>query len=182
MGKSTRVIEDDGFRIEIGKDVKVGQLMMPSFLEATFYGFGEPHTWVRVELRDKVPRIVNIGWQSDEAAREVMPKDVRNFDFNYVINTLYANAVGDANTPGPYDTEFDKAVTTFLSERRKGRREINTALCEQVAEVYRNNVDHAPTAAVARTFGVEHRQAVKYVHEARKRKLLPPTSQGRAKA
>ena len=182
MANSTRVIEDDLFRIEVGQDVKVGKLFMPSFVEAVFYGFGEPDSRVRVELREKVPRVVEICWQAGSDDREVMPKDLRAFDFSYVIDTLYAAAVRDANSPHRAGADFDKAVREFIEERRTGRRRVDTAFLRQVAGVYRNNIDYAPTAAVARTFGVKHRQATGYVTEARKRKLLPATEQGRAKA
>lgn len=63
-----------------------------------------------------------------------------------------------------------------------GKRRITGAFLEQVAEVYRNNIDHAPTEAVSRTFGVKHRMATDYVKQARDRGLLPSTRQGRARA
>ena len=90
-----------------------------------------------------------------------------------------AKKVGYSMDP---DTEFSREIREFLEQRRSGKRRITGAFLEQVAEVYRANIDHAPTEAVSRTFGVKHRMATDYVKQARGRGLLPPTKQGRAKA
>lgn len=180
-----RVIETDQFRITVGRYAKVGDLSMPSFVEAEFFGFGEPNSWARIELRDGVPRVVEVGWRSAPGAREVQSKDVRGIDFSYLIDTLYAAAVRDKHMTDRSPTtnaEFERGVRAHLQERRTGKRRITGDFLKQVADVYRSNVDHAPTEAVARTFGVKHRQAGGYVRQARERGLLPDTKQGRAKA
>jgi hypothetical protein len=81
------------------------------------------------------------------------------------------------------DDDVARAAREFVITRRSGqKRRITGDFLRQVAEVYRTNIGHAPTEAVARTFGVKHRQATDYVRQARDRGFLPPTKQGRAKA
>ena len=74
----------------------------------------------------------------------------------------------------------NRAATLRLG--KEGKRKILTDLLRQVADVYRANIDHAPTEAVARTFGVRSRMASGYVQRARERGCLPPTKQGKKQA
>ncbi|MBN7544903.1 hypothetical protein I3U58_14015 [Mycobacteroides abscessus subsp. abscessus] len=186
-----RVVEDEGFRLTVGPYVEaVPDHHMLEWLEVELFGFDEPDTFCRVELRNNVPRIVEFGFRSGPEAREVMPKDLREVELNSVIDELYSALVirvdhkerlvmiGDPAT----NNWLTREVREFLADRRSGKRRITGEFLMQVAQVYRDNIDHAPTAAVARTFGVKHRQATDYVKQARDRGFLPPTKQGRAKA
>ena len=185
MADKTRFIQTDQFRLTIGKYVTVGELSMPSFVLVEFFGFDEPDSWARIELRDNVPRIAEVGWRSAPEAREIQSKDVRAMDFSYLIETLYTAAVRDkrmTDRSPATDADFERAVRHHLQERRTGKRRVDSQFLMQVAEVYRAHYPHAPTEAVARTFGVKSRQAGKYVEKARERGLLPETKQGRANA
>ena len=185
MTQETRVVETDQFRATVGNYVTVGDHLMPSFVEVVFFNFDEPDSWVRIELRDNIPRIVEVGWRSAPTAREIKSKDVRALDFTDLIAVFYTAAVRDgrgADRSPDQDADFERVVRGILEERRTGKRRITGEFLQQVAAVYRANIDHAPTEAVARTFGVKHRQAGGYVKEARKRGLLPDTNQGKAKA
>lgn len=64
----------------------------------------------------------------------------------------------------------------------KPRRVISGELLRRVAQVYRANIDHAPTRAVAETFGVKPRMASGYVQRARAAGYLPKTTQGKKQA
>lgn len=72
----------------------------------------------------------------------------------------------------------------FVERQRRPRkyRVITDDFLKKVAEVYRENIDRAPTKAVARTFNVKDRMASTYVDRARKKGYLPPTKQGQKKA
>ena len=85
---------------------------------------------------------------------------------------------------GPEGSEQDRKMRELLEELRldKGKRRVSAGLLEEVADVYRANIDHAPTEAVARTFGVRSRMASNYVQRARERGFLPPTKQGKKQA
>lgn len=185
------VVEEEEFRLRIGPYVEAApDHHMPQWLEVELFGFDEPDTYCRIELRDNVPRLVEFGFRSGPDAREIMPKDLREVELNSVFDGLYSALVirvdreerlvmmGDPKT----DNWLTQEIREFLTDRRNGKRRITGDFLKQVAQVYRDNIEHAPTAAVARTFGVKHRQATDYVKQARDRKLLPPTKQGRAKA
>ena len=83
------------------------------------------------------------------------------------------------NDPG----EAFSGARRFVERRRRGPglRDLTPEVLKRVAEVYRANFDHAPTQAVARTFGVGPRMASTYVQKARERGYLPPTKQGKKK-
>ena len=76
------------------------------------------------------------------------------------------------------------AARKFVDQLRTGpgNRAITPALLESVPDVYRRNIDHAPTQAVARAFGVKSRMASNYVDRARRAGYLPPTKQGKKRA
>ena len=61
-------------------------------------------------------------------------------------------------------------------------RVLNHHVLRLVAEIYRANIKHAPTKAVAKHFGLKDRMASTYVDRARKAGHLPPTKQGRKQA
>lgn len=68
-------------------------------------------------------------------------------------------------------TSADIAVTRALS-RTEGRQD--KTFLQRVAKVYEDNIERAPTQAVADTFGVAHRTAGLYVQRARRAGLLAP--------
>ncbi len=175
-------------RVKVGPYVEASPAHhMPAWMEVELFGFDGPNAFARIELRENVPRLVEFGFRSGPDAREIMPKDLREVDLYSVIDALYRGFVirmdhGRAKHDLDSDSDFSRQIRDFLDQRRSGKRRVTGALLAQVAAVYRENIEHAPTAAVARTFGVKHRQATDYVKQARDRGLLPPTKQGRAKA
>lgn len=185
-----QVIEEDGWWLKVGPYVEAAPgHHMPAWMEVELFGFDEPDAYARIELRDNVPRLVEFGFRSGPGAREVMPKDLRGVDLYSVIDMLYTGFVIRLDHDDRMvrydldpDSDFSRQIRNFLDQRRSGKRRVTGAFLEQVAAVYRENIEHAPTATVARTFGVKHRQATDYVKQARDRGLLPPTKQGRAKA
>lgn len=187
-GSAPRVVESNKWRLTLGEYIDVANHHMPESLELEVFGFDEPDFHVRIELRDNVPRIASVAWRAGPGSREVMQKDLAA-GISAWVEVLYASLVivvdhGDrmvrVNTDP--DSDFQRAVRNFLEERRTGKRRITGDFLRQVAAVYRQNIDHAPTEAVSRTFGVKHRQATDYVKQARDRGFLPPTKQGRAQA
>ncbi|MBF6328513.1 hypothetical protein [Nocardia transvalensis] len=178
---------------EIMADGHGGLLYMPTWLELRLHGYDEPDTFARVELRDGIPRLVELSWKAGSGQSEVRQKHLRETDVSIVVEDLYPGFVfyvdPEAQTvysPAPPPDGGESLVylvnRKLIEQRRTGNRRITTALLEQVAEVYRSNIDHAPTAAVARVFGVKSSMASRYVAEARKRGFLPPTKQGKKNA
>lgn len=184
------VTEEDAYRLMVsGEFLVVGSRYLPTWLELELEGYDEPNTFGRVEVRDGAPRVVQFGFISREGQREIRQKDLREVQVGAVIEDVYAGFVievrdGKGISNWPPDTDHDRSVRDFLYASRldKGKRPVTAELLVQVANVYRANIDKAPTEAVARTFGVKSRMASNYVQRARERGLLPPTSQGKKKA
>src|SRR5262249_10866590 len=139
---------------------------------------------------DDVPRLVELGWRAGPGQREIQQKDLREAQISTIIDELYAMWVIDIRDGEPVlnlgdeGSEQDRKIRSLLEGLRldKGKRRISTEFLKQVADVYRANIAHAPTEAVARTFGVRHRMASVYVQRASERGFLPPTKQGRKRA
>lgn len=185
------VIETDEFRVHLSGEYRVvGSRFLPTFLEFESDGHAAPNTWTRVELDGEgVPRVVELGWRVRDHQREVRQSDLRGTQVASIIDVLYAGFVVEVRDGegipnlGEEGSPQDIAVRHFLEELRSvGKRRVTGDFLRDVAEVYRTNIDHAPTQAVARTYGVKLRQAGDYVRKARERGLLPETKQGRARA
>ena len=144
--------------------------------------FKLPTWFARVELRENgVPRIANIGFESDDGQREPSGSD---FDRLRSAVMLYYSAfcaeIGPDGEPRfRIDVDSDKRIHEFIEQRRTGRRRLKTDDYQRAAQVYRDNIDDTPTKAVAEAFGVGIRRAGDIVAECRRRKFLGPTKQGR---
>jgi hypothetical protein len=77
-----------------------------------------------------------------------------------------------------------RVAEKFVERQRLPRdyRVLNDDVLRQVAEIYRANIKHAPTKAVAKHFGVKDRMASTYVDRARRAGHLPRTKQGKKQA
>jgi hypothetical protein len=192
-------IEDNGLRIRVSGDyMAVGEhgvhvaegewmpspTMLPTWVEFELDGHDEPDFHCRVEIRDKVPRLVELGWCAREHQSEIRQKHLRETEVSTVVNAVYGSWVveirDDKGIPG-IDDEQSRIIRGLLHDLRAGRRHVNAELLQQVAAVYRANFNKAPAEAVARTFGVKQRMAHEYVRRARERGFLPPTTQGKKK-
>jgi hypothetical protein len=153
-------------------------------------GHDGPNLFRRIEVRDGRPELVAMSWWSTPGQREIKQKDLRNLPVASILDEVYpafvihvdhANKqalVATGDSPAFY------AARRFVDNVRSGpgHRAITPELLKSVAEVYRRNIDHAPTQAVARAFGVKSRMASNYVDLARRAGYLPPTKQGQKKA
>jgi hypothetical protein len=184
--------ENDNYRLKIsGEFMRVRNLWLPRWVEIQVKGHDEPDQYARVEIRDNVPRLVELCWRAEEHQSEIRQKHPRKTVVATILDDVYAVTVievcGDKAVLN-IDAEGsaqDRKVRDFLDELRlgkEGKRKISADLLEQVADVYRAHIDNAPTEAVARTFGVRSRMASVYVQRARERGFLPPTTQGRKRA
>lgn len=198
-------IEDEGVRFRVSGDyMAVGEhgvplteaewmpspRMLPTWVEFELDGHDEPDFHCRVEIRDGVPRVVELGWRAREHQSEIRQTHLRETEVSTVVNAIYGTWVVELrdvwrDKPGmampTIGTEQERNIRGLLYDLRAGRRHVNAELLRQVAEVYRANFDKAPAAAVARTFGVKQRMAHEYVRRARERGFLPPTTQGKKK-
>jgi hypothetical protein len=119
---------------------------------------------------------------------EVQEKHLRPVDVDRLATDLLAVWISyyfiDPDDPRDHGRSAERAAIKFLERQRLPReyRVITDDFLKSVAEVYRQNISHAPTKAVARAFGVKNRMASTYVDKARKAGHLPPTKQGQKKA
>jgi hypothetical protein len=78
---------------------------------------------------------------------------------------------------GQTDEVFEQALVEVTRSRRP--RKLDRAFLVRVADVYRANIEKAPTKVVADAFGVPHRTAASHVKKARDMDLLPPNTKGK---
>ena len=98
------------------------------------------------------------------------------------IVRLDQKALGESIDGGIDQVPIDVAAEAIRSARSsKGARRITPTFLARVAEIYRANLDHAPTLAVQKAFVVSPRMASEYVQRARRAGLLPPTTPGKKK-
>lgn len=165
---------------------------LPTWVDFELHGQDEPNFHCRIELRESVPRVVELGWRASENQGEIRQKHLRDAEVSAIANLVYGTWVVELKDvwpdkdgtalPAKFGTEQARKIQNFLLDLRSGRRHVNAELLRQVADVYRENFDKAPAEAVARTFNVKPRMAHEYVRRARERGFLPPTTQGKKKA
>jgi hypothetical protein len=159
----------------------------PAWVSQRVYGSdGGPDMFVKVAVRDGSPEVVELSIKSRPGQSEVRQKHLRAIDLEQLVTELYATEVSEADhnsTPAEY-AAAKRIAEKFVERQRRSRdyRIITNEFLMKVAEVYRENIHHAPTKAVARHFGVRDRMASTYVDRARKAGHLPPTKQGQKKA
>ena len=135
----------------------------PAWVESDYYGGDEPELHCRIELRDDVPRLIELCWRAAENQKEIRQKYLRAVELERFVNTIYRQWIVEvrevSRTTGvgipTLGDEQHPIIRNLVSDLRSGRRHVNAELLRQVADVYRANFDNAPAEAVARTFGVK---------------------------
>ncbi|MCX5044034.1 hypothetical protein OG921_12730 [Aldersonia sp. NBC_00410] len=212
MGPITTGYQADGHTVEIaqsgdrktlkhvsdGSEVIEG-VAVPTWIEYTTTGGADPDMRMRVELRDGSPEIVELAWTSKPQQSVIRQKHLRRVDLADLINNLVVSTIRNPlfprdaeNRPDPFDfgtdgenfEESKRMAQKFVERQRlpRERRVMTPEFLRSVAEVYRMNIDGAPTKAVAKVFNVKDRMASTYVDRARQAGFLPPTKQGQKKA
>ena len=182
--------EEEGYAVAWSGEYEVIEnFWIPTWIEFTTFGSDDPDTLIRVELRDGSPQVVRLDWTSQPGQSEIKEKHLRRIEVEGFATALVAMATYhyDPETHEVRRSTDDRVfslASKFVERQRLPRelRVITDSFLQAVAEVYRRNIGHAPTQAVAKTFGVRSRMASHYVDRARKAGHLPPTSQGKKKA
>lgn len=169
----------------------VGEVEVPTWLEYRALGGSQPDMQVRIELRDDSPRVVQLSFTAGPEQNEVQQKHLREVRVDQLATDLLAYWIrADFTDPtAPRDDPHDHKraehnAIKFLERQRLPReyRVIDNDFLKRVADVYRKNIRHAPTKAVAEAFNVKNRTASMYVEKARKAGYLPETKQGQKRA
>lgn len=183
--ETVKRIADDSQVIE---GVKV-----PTWIEYSVTGGADPDMHVRVELRDGSPQVVELSWKAQPSQGEIRRKHLRQIDLDKLVTDLVVSMI---EKPVPAELlltrkadvnqlrEARRKARKFVERQRlpRARRVMTDEFLQKVAEVYRENINGAPTKAVGETFNVQSRQASKYVDAARQRNYLPKTVRGQKKA
>lgn len=164
----------------------IGGAKVPAWVSQRRHGRGGPDVFVKVAVRDGSPEVVELCFTSQPGQSEVQRKHLRAVDLARLASDLYAVEVTDADySAEPFEyAAAERIADKFIERQRLPRdyRVITKDFLKKVAEVYRDNIQHAPTEAVAKHFGVKIRMASTYVDKARRAGYLPPTKQGQKRA
>jgi hypothetical protein len=191
IGPIRLVMKHKGRQVEwsfSSKEETFDGVEIPTWIEQRQLGGSGPDIFIRVELRDGSPRVVELSFTSDRHQNEVQQKHLRQVDVDRLATDLLAFWIAGQFTEAEASRdEYERAervAIKFLERQRLPReyRVIDDDFLRSVGEVYRQNISHAPTKAVAKAFGVKNRMASTYVDRARKAGHLPPTKQGQKKA
>jgi hypothetical protein len=168
------------------KQEVINGVKVPMWITQRRHGVGGPDMFIKVAMRDGSPEVVELSFISQPGQSEVRQKHLRAVDIDRLAANLYASSVAVFGPDPSHDDEAQamRAAEKFIELQRLPRdyRVINDSFLQNVAQVYRENIGHAPTKAVAKQFEVKDRMASTYVDKARKKGYLPPTTQGRKKA
>jgi hypothetical protein len=163
---------------------------VPRSIEVTTSGGADPDMHVRVELRDGSPVLTELSWKSGPGQNEIQQKHLRQTEVaklvtDLVVSTIWSGDVRRGETPDVAALRESKMTAQRFVDRQRlprERRVMTDGFLRNVAEVYRENIDGAPTKAVGETFNVRPRMASKYVDRARQKGFLPRTVRGQKKA
>ncbi|BBX25395.1 hypothetical protein [Mycolicibacterium alvei] len=166
--------------------VEFNGVPVPKWATERRHGVGGPDLVIKVAVRDGSPEVVELSFEAKSGQTEVRQKHLRAVEVDQLASDLYAVFVAEfGENPSRDDESRAMRVAEKLIERQRLPRDyriISDEMLRLVAEVYRTNIERAPTKAVAKHFGVKDRMASTYVDRARKKGFLPPTKQGQKKA
>jgi hypothetical protein len=182
--------EEEGYAVTWSGEYEVIEnFWVRTWIEFATFGSDGPDTLIRVEMRDGTPQVVRLEWTSRPGQSEIRQKHLRNIEVEGFATALVAMATVQYDPDShelrsSADDRMFRIASKFVERQRLPRelRVITDSFLQAVAEVYRRNIGHAPTQAVAKTFGVKARMASTYVDRARKAGFLPETKQGKKKA
>jgi hypothetical protein len=143
---------------------------------------GNPYLLTHV-VEDARPEVIGIYISAKPNGRGITTADLRSFALDELTTDVFT-VVGVPHIP-PFRTaaeDYRHIERTVREARSKSRGRVTRAELEEVARVYREHVDSAPTRAVQLSGGYSERTAARRVQQARAAGLLPQTTPGKRKA
>jgi hypothetical protein len=152
---------------------------------------GGPDVDITWQVRNGVPECTQVNITATEKGHEVRVSGLAGIRLEdcleFALKSMLFDRTDGSDEPQLPDKThwFDlalgrEAVKQTRTVRAARKVKITDAFLREVAKVYRENISDRPTQAVAEYFGKQHRTAAYYVHEARERKILRPTTKGKA--
>jgi hypothetical protein len=164
-----------------------GKIMLPDRFSTTGYGDrDDPVVRLSFEVIAGVPQCRRVEITAVDGGREVRPSDVHHVHVEDVLEVIYPKVGLTVDDGSDLEQGWSgklggEGVLRAVRSARKGRpRTMTPALLAAVAATYREHIDGAPSAAVARRFEVSPRTARLYVQRARQAGLLGGSIPGRA--
>ncbi len=168
--------------------VEVGDRLVPREIFVHIRGgTAQPDLDMKIEVHDGIPQCVELVLRARPHGPEVRDKDlavIRVTDWldQIVAQCSLKRSGSDLDWSGWAKPVDDRTALADITRVRSGRPRISREHLRSVAEIYRQHFDKRPTEAVARSFGVSHRTAARYVQQARAAGHLPKTDRGKKKA
>jgi hypothetical protein len=172
------------YDLDPDKLVEVGDRWVPAEIVVKLPGnANEPDIGLRIEVRQGVPVYTEVVLHARSDGPDVRSRDVADIALDDWLDAIVAacsySRLGAADSWVKGDR---RDALANVRKVRSGRPRISRERLVRVAEIYREHFDARPTDAVRRAFGVSDRTAARYVENARKAGLLPPTTPGKKKA
>lgn len=128
----------------------------------------------KFEIQDGVPRCVSVILGSPPGLDELTAQDLRKVQIENALAAVLDFFAG-TNAQHPYTYATSRTAGANLIRKRR-RHAVTEDVLREVAEVYGENIDGAPTQAVAAHFGVELRTASQRVKRAREAGFITQTA------
>src|SRR4051812_33145124 len=118
--------------------------MLPAWVEFELDGHDGPNFHCRIELRDDVPQLVELGWRAEEKQTEIRQKHLRATEVSSIVHSVYSTWVielrdvwrdqeGEALRAFTGNEQDDRIIRNLLHDLRDGRRRVTAELLRQVA-------------------------------------------------
>jgi hypothetical protein len=128
----------------------------------------------KFEMQDGVPRCVSVSLGSPPGLEEIRPDDLRKVQIEAALAAILDFFAG-TNAQGFHAYPVVRKAGVELVRKRK-RRALTEEVLREVAVIYEDNIDSAPTQAVADHFDIELRTASLRVKRARESGYITKTA------
>lgn len=174
--------------------LRLGDFVVPKQLEFEFTGDeGTPDFVAKFEVRNGRPECVELTFRAKPDGRGIRTSDLHVIQIDGMKTGMYADramrATVDHETnvttmePVTDERELWRAINEVNEAVKAPQRGITRPELEQVAKIYRENVDGSPVKAVQASMNYNsERTAARRVEQAREHGLLPATTPGKRKA
>jgi hypothetical protein len=170
---------------------KIGDVVVPRTAVYAHDGDeGEPDLEVTFKVRDGRPECVDFHVRAKPSGRGIRTADLQMVtNLDAMAANTYAAVAPEPGEGSVFNwmwrqtEEHALKVQRATYEARKARRgTVTRAALEEVAKVYRENLESSPTRAVRQLLGYSERTAARRVQQARAAGLLPATTPGKRRA
>jgi hypothetical protein len=171
-----------------------GDYAVPSRVEWKLTGTtGDPNLHAVFEVRDGRPECVEISIKAADKGRGLRTSDLEALQ----VDRMTVQGFTRFAMLAKYDPETNVTTSVPVTDERElwdalakvedsvkaPRRGVTRAELEQVAKIYRDNIDSSPTNAVQTLMGYgSHRTAARRVQQAEGAGLLPNTTKGKRRS